>query len=195
MAQSIRSRRTSFNSTNGNEETPMHPSASFSNGDGYDSDGSNFDTPTPATLSMAIPAELAGAIPLIDKFQVEGFLKLMQKQIQSTGKRGFFSKKSVGPQVREKFTFEDMLCFQKDPIPTSVLKINSDLVSRATKLFQIILKYMGVDSSDRGAPASLDERIELVGKLFKHTLKRAELRDEIFAQISKQTRNNPDRHA
>jgi hypothetical protein len=45
MAQSIRSRRTSFNSTNGNEETPMHPSASFSNGDGYDSDGSNFDTP------------------------------------------------------------------------------------------------------------------------------------------------------
>ncbi|KAJ6313902.1 hypothetical protein OIU78_017537 [Salix suchowensis] len=193
MAQSIRSRRTSFSSTNGNEETPTHPSASFSNGDGYDSDGSNFDTPTPATLSMAIPAELAGAIPLIDKFQVEGFLKLMQKQIQSTGKRGFFSKKYVGPQVREKFTFEDMLCFQKDPIPTSLLKINSDLVSRATKLFQIILKYMGVDSSDRGAPASLDEQIELVGKLFKHTLKRAELRDEIFAQISKQTRNNPDR--
>ncbi|KAJ6301270.1 hypothetical protein OIU77_015557 [Salix suchowensis] len=193
MAQSIRSRRTSFSSTNGNEETPTHPSASFSNGDGYDSDGSNFDTPTPATLSMAIPAELAGAIPLIDKFQVEGFLKLMQKQIQSTGKRGFFSKKYVGPQVREKFTFEDMLCFQKDPIPTSLLKINSDLVSRATKLFQIILKYMGVDSSDRGAPASLDEQIELVGKLFKHTLKRVELRDEIFAQISKQTRNNPDR--
>ncbi|KAJ6753424.1 MYOSIN-VIIA-LIKE PROTEIN [Salix purpurea] len=159
MAQSIRSRRTSFSSTNGNEETPTHPSASFSNGDGYDSDGSNFDTPTPATLSMAIPAELAGAIPLIDKFQVEGFLKLMQKQIQSTGKRGFFSKKSAGPQVREKFTFEDMLCFQKDPIPTSLLKINSDLL----------------------------------GKLFKHTLKRAELRDEIFAQISKQTRNNPDR--
>ncbi|KAB5534879.1 hypothetical protein DKX38_017965 [Salix brachista] len=165
MAQSMRSSRSSFSSTNGNEETPMHPSASFCNGDGYDSDGSNFATPIPATLSTAIPAELAGAIPLINKFQVEGFLKLMQKQIQSTGKRGFFSKKSVGPQVREKFTFEDMLCFQKDPIPTSLLKINSDLVSRATKLFQIILKYMGVDSSERVAPASLDERIELVGKL------------------------------
>ena len=37
----------------------------------------------------------------------------MHKQIQSAGKRGFFSKRSVGPQVREKFTFEDMLCFQK----------------------------------------------------------------------------------
>lgn len=41
------------------------------------------------------------------------FLKLMHKQIQSAGKRGFFSKRSVGPQAREKYTFEDMLCFQK----------------------------------------------------------------------------------
>ncbi|XP_056696492.1 kinesin-like protein KIN-14E isoform X2 [Spinacia oleracea] len=145
------------------------------------------------TLSMSIPAELAGAIPLINKFQVEGFLRAMQKQIQSSGKRGFFSKKPSGPQSREKFTFEDMLCFQKDPIPTSLLKINSDSVTRATKLFQTILKYMGVDSSDRVTPTSLDERIELIGKLFKHTLKRSELRDELFVQISKQTRNNPDR--
>ncbi|XP_048128537.1 kinesin-like protein KIN-14E isoform X2 [Rhodamnia argentea] len=192
MAQSFRSNRSSFSSLIGNEGSPLHNSA-FSTGDGYDSDGSNFAPPTPTTLSRAIPPELAGAIPLFDRFQVEGFLRLMQKQIQSAGKRGFFSKKSVGPQVREKFTFEDMLCFQKDPIPTSLLKINSDLVSRATKLFQIILKYMGVDSSDRLSPPSLDERIELVGKLYKHTLKRSELRDELFAQVSKQTRNNPER--
>ena len=72
-----------------------------------------------------------------------------------------------------------------------MLKINSDLLSRATKLFNLILKYMGVDSS---TPPSLDERIHLVGKLFKKTLKRVELRDELFAQISKQTRHNPDRH-
>ncbi|KAG2569574.1 hypothetical protein PVAP13_7NG429000 [Panicum virgatum] len=139
---------------------------------------------------MSIPPELAGAIPLIDRFQVEGFLKAMQKQIHSAGKRGFFSKKSVGPQAREKFTLEDMLCFQKDPIPTSLLKISSDLVSRSIKLFQVILKYMGIDSP---AILSLEERIELVAKLYKHTLKRSELRDELFAQISKQTRNNPDR--
>ncbi|XP_065856128.1 kinesin-like protein KIN-14E isoform X2 [Euphorbia lathyris] len=193
MAQSVRTSVSSFSSSYGNEDNLFHTSSSISNGDGYDSDGSNFATPTHAVLSASVPAELAGAIPLIDKFQVEGFLRLMQKQIHSTGRRGFFSKKSVGPQVREKYTFEDMLCFQKDPIPTSLLKINSDLTSRAIKLFQIILKYMGVDSSDRVAPVSLDERIELVGKLYKHTLKRAELRDELFAQISKQTRNNPDR--
>uniref|UniRef100_A0A5B7AQB9 Kinesin-like calmodulin-binding protein n=1 Tax=Davidia involucrata TaxID=16924 RepID=A0A5B7AQB9_DAVIN len=192
MAQSMRTSQSSFSFSNG-YETPSNNSFVASNGDDYDSDGSNFAPPTPTTLSMAIPAELAGAIPLIDKFQVEGFLRAMQKQIQSAGKRGFFSKRSVGPQVREKFTFEDMLCFQKDPIPTSLLKINSDLVSRAIKLFQNILKYMGVDSSDRVTPMSLEERIELVGKLYKQALKRSELRDELFAQISKQTRNNPDR--
>ncbi|KAI8031386.1 Kinesin-like protein KIN-14I [Camellia lanceoleosa] len=192
MAQSFRAGRSSFTSSNGYESPPLN-SAVVSNGDDYDSDGSNFAPLTPSTLSMAIPAELSGAIPLIDKFQVEGFLRAMQKQIHSAGKRGFFSKKSVGPQVREKFTFEDMLCFQKDPIPTSILKINSDLVSRAVKLFQTILKYMGVDSSDRVTPTSLEERIELVGKLYKQALKRSELRDELFVQISKQTRNNPDR--
>jgi len=52
---------------------------------------------------------------------------------------------------------------------------------------------MGVDSADRVTLTSLDERIELVGKLYKHTLKRSELRDELFIQISKQTRNAPER--
>lgn len=188
----MRSSRSSFGSSNG-FETPSHGSFAASNGDEYDSDGSIFAPPTPTTLSSALPPELAAAIPLIDKFQVEAFLRAMQKQIHSAGKRGFFYKKSVGTHVREKFTFEDMLCFQKDPIPTSLLKINSDLVSRATKLFQVILKYMGVDSSDRLSPVNLDERVEYVGKLYKQALKRSELRDELFAQISKQTRNNPDR--
>lgn len=76
-----------------------------------------------------------------------------------------------------------------------MLKINGDLVSRATKLFQIILKYTGVvDSSDNATPLSLDEQVELVEKLYKQSLKRSELRDELFIQISKQTRNNPDRY-
>ncbi|KAL5980142.1 Kinesin-like protein KIN-14I [Asimina triloba] len=187
-----RTSRTSVGSNNG-DATPLHSSVTISNGDGYESDGSNFAPPTPTTLAMHVSPELAGAIPLLDRFQVEGFLRAMQKQIHSGGKRGFFSKKSVGTQVKEKFTLEDMLSFQKDPIPTSLLKINSDLVSRSIKFFQIILKYMGVDSSDRTSPLSLEERIELVGKLYKQTLKHSELRDELFAQVSKQTRNNPDR--
>lgn len=192
MAQSVRTSRSSFTGSNGSE-TPFPTYADGSNGDGYDSDGSNFASATPSTLLMAVSPELAGAIPFIDRFQVDGFLRSMQKQIQSAGKRGFFLKRSLGPQVREKFTLEDMLCYQKEPIPTSLLKINNDLVSRAVKLFQMILKYMGVDHSDRISPVSLEERVELVGKLYKQTLKRAELRDESFVQLTKQTRNNPDR--
>ncbi|BBH08140.1 ZWICHEL kinesin-like calmodulin-binding protein [Prunus dulcis] len=165
MSQSVRTGRSSFSSSNGNGDTPLHNAAALSNGDDYDSDSSSLAPATPRTLSMDIPAELAGAIPLIDRFQVEGFLRLMQKQIQSAGKRGFFTKN------------------QLDPIPTSLLKINSDLVSRATKLFQIILKYMGVDSSDRVTPASLDECVELVGKMYKQTLKRTELRDELLPKF------------
>nr|GMC91386.1 kinesin-like calmodulin-binding protein [Ipomoea batatas] len=193
MARSVRSSRSSFDSSNGHE-TPLH-SGSFvtSNGDGYDSDSSNLATAASSTLSSVLSTELPGAIQCIDKFQVEVFLKAMQKQIHSAGKRSLFSKKSVGPQVREKFTFEDMLCFQREPIPTSILKINGDLVSKAVKLFLIVLKYMGVDSSDRGTTIGLDEQIELVCKLLKRALKRTELHDELFVQISKQTRNNPDR--
>ncbi|XP_029130432.1 kinesin-like protein KIN-14I [Cajanus cajan] len=193
MASNGRSSRYSFGSSNGNDDTPARNGVAAGNADDYDSDSSNFAPPTPSTMSMAVPAELAGAVPLMNRFQVDGFLKSMQKQIQSAGKRGFFSKRSVGPQVREKITFEDMLSFQKDPIPTSLLKLNVDLVSRATKLFQIILKYMGLDPPDRVTPISLDERVELVGKLYKQSLKRPELRDELFVQISKQTRNNPER--
>lgn len=78
--------------------------------------------------------------------------------------------------------------FLQDPIPTSLLKLNVvDLASQATNLFQIILKYMGINSSNRVTPLSLEKRIELIGKLY-------ELRDELFIQISKQKRNNPYRY-
>ncbi|KAL6530939.1 Kinesin-like protein KIN-14E [Orobanche hederae] len=222
MAQSLRPSRSSFGSING-FDTLSNNSSAISNVHDYNFDCSNFARPplcvktgvrlrtsdpplpcflreplrhwgTPNILSSGMPPELAGVIPFIDKFQVEGFLRAMQKQIHSAGRRSFFSKKTVAKQV-EKFTFEDMLCFQKDPIPTSLLKINSDLISRAVKFFQIILNYMGVDSSDRVTPTSLDERIELIRKLYKHSLKRSELRDELFMQILKQTRNNPDRYS
>ncbi|EPS62457.1 kinesin heavy chain-like protein, partial [Genlisea aurea] len=182
-AQSLSSSRYSVSSANG-FDTSSHHSYGMPSGDEYDSDGSNFAPSTPNTISSAIPPELASVIPLIDRFQ---------KQVNAAGKRGFFSKRHTGMQVREKLTFEDMLCFQKDPIPTSLLKMNSDLTGRAVKLFLVILKYMGVDSSDRVLSTSLDERIELVSKLYKHALRRPELRDELFMQISKQTRNNPER--
>ncbi|GAB2254215.1 hypothetical protein Droror1_Dr00022024 [Drosera rotundifolia] len=146
---------------------------------------------TPMALSISIPAELAGST-LINRFQLEGFLRAMHKQIQSARKPHFFSRRCSGPQSWGKFTFEDMLSFQKDPIPTSLLKISSDLVSQAKKLFKGVLKYMGVETSDVDSPHDLDDRINLVQKLYKHALQSAELRDELFVQILKQTRNNPN---
>lgn len=44
MARSVRSSRSSFDSSNGHE-TPLHSSLVTSNGDGYDSDSSNLVTP------------------------------------------------------------------------------------------------------------------------------------------------------
>lgn len=179
-------------SINGYESPSLSPAVRF-NGDDYDSDESSFSPSTPTTLSMAIPEDLSSAVPLIDKFQVDGFLRAMQKQVQSAGKLGLFSKRSVDPQGRDKFTIEDMLCFQKDPIPTSILKITGDLVTRAVKMFEIILKYMGVDSPNRGTSPSLEKRIELIEKLYKQAMKRSELRDELFVQISKQSRKCPEK--
>ncbi|XP_031488283.1 kinesin-like protein KIN-14I isoform X2 [Nymphaea colorata] len=192
-SQGMGIRRPSLTSSEG---TPLQKGDVVSNGDEYDSDGSNCSSfaPTPRSLSMSVPAEFASAVPLLERFQVEVFLRSMQKQIQSAGKRGFFSKRSSGLQSREKFTLEDMLSFQKDPIPTSLLKVNNDLVSRAVKLFQVVLKYMEVEAADRVTPLSMDEKNELIGKLYKQSLKRSELRDELFVQLLKQTRNNQDQH-
>lgn len=44
-AQSVRTNRSSFGSSNANENTPLHSYATVSNGDDYDSDGSNFAPP------------------------------------------------------------------------------------------------------------------------------------------------------
>ncbi|XVF87860.1 hypothetical protein PTKIN_Ptkin18bG0154700 [Pterospermum kingtungense] len=69
MAQSS----SSFTSRDGIEGTPFFTPGSVSNRVDYTSDRSNFVPLTPTTSSMAIPTELASAIPLIDRFQVEGF--------------------------------------------------------------------------------------------------------------------------
>lgn len=59
--------------------------------------------------------------------------------------------------------------------------------------WQVILKYTTADLAPGSSLPTVQEQIDLVLKVYNHTLKRAELRDEIFAQLSKQTRNNPDR--
>jgi hypothetical protein len=79
----------------------------------------------------------------------------------------------------------------QDPIPTSLTRMSSDLASRAVKMFLLVLKYIGQGGTD----LTEAERTQLVLKLYKHTLRRLELRDELFAQLLKQLRNNPHRCA
>ncbi|KAJ4887526.1 Kinesin-like calmodulin-binding protein [Raphanus sativus] len=169
-----RGSNSSLSSGNGNEVAADASSSScfyVPNPSGTDFDAESSALPPLSSTAppqaqggaLSIPADLAAAIPLIDRFQVEAFLRLMQKQIQSGGKRGFFYSKSHRRALisRRALHFRGHALLPRsvfqDPIPTSLLKINSDLVSRATKLFNLILK------------------------------------DELFAQISKQTRHNPDR--
>lgn len=51
MAQSVRTNRSSFGSSNGNEDAPVYNYAAVGHGDGYDSDSSNFAPPLVSFLS------------------------------------------------------------------------------------------------------------------------------------------------
>ncbi|CAM6012623.1 unnamed protein product [Sphagnum balticum] len=160
------------------------------NGDEHEIDGDAAVVSVPYLAGSEL--ELAGSAPILEKYQVEVFMRGMIKQIQTGGRRSFFGKK-MAASGRDKYTLEDMLSFQREPIPTSLLRMNSDSMNRAVKLFQAVLKYTGADLAPGCTPPTAQEQIEMVLKIYKHTLKRAELRDELFAQLSKQTRNNLDR--
>ncbi|CAK9218803.1 unnamed protein product [Sphagnum troendelagicum] len=185
--QYLRSKPNQLNASGGNAPLLLRTSGHGVNGDDHDSDGNSV-----SPLVAAAELELAGTGPILEKYQVEAFMRGMIKQIQTGGRRSFFGKK-MAASGRDKFTLEDMLSFQREPIPTSLLRMNSDSISRAVKLFQVVLKYTGADLAPGFTSASTQEQIDMVLKIYKHTLKRVELRDELFAQLLKQTRNNPDR--
>lgn len=76
----------------------------------------------------------------------------------------------------------------QEPIPTSLLKMSPDHMGRATKMFAGMLKYMG-EAGDTAEPAV---GIEIAQKLLHQGLKRPELKDELYMQLLKQTRGNPN---
>ncbi|KAJ7555016.1 hypothetical protein O6H91_05G018800 [Diphasiastrum complanatum] len=158
-------------------------------GTNYESDSSYFSSAPRSSSARPLP-EISGTNTFLEKFQVEVFVREMQRYLESVEMNGIFSRNSLTPKTY--YTAEDMLSFQKEPIPTSLLRLSSGLTSGAIKLFQIILKYM-LANLPSGNTVDLQEQVALVLRLYKHTIKNAELRDELFAQIFKQTRNNPDR--
>ena len=98
---------------------------------------------------------------------------------------------AASPGTPENLQLDDLLLFSEDSLPTSLLRHNAENQTRAVKMFASVLQYMGVHGEMLGAMQAL----ELVQKLLHQGLKRAELRDELFMQLVKQTRGNPNASA
>ncbi|EFJ53111.1 Kar3 member kinesin-like protein [Volvox carteri f. nagariensis] len=125
-----------------------------------------------------------------DHFQVDAFFKALAK-----GGKGFsiFKRKpktpgGTGTTGSGGFTLDDLLMFSNESIPTSLLKLSNDHISRAVKMFSGILKYMG----ETGEQLPNIQSLEIAQKLLHQGLKRPELKDELYMQLIKQTRGNPN---
>lgn len=131
-----------------------------------------------------------------ERFQLEAFNKARASGGGSAKMGRFLSfgrspKPSGGqemPATPENLQLDELLLFSEDSLPVSLLKHNPDNASRAVKMFQSVLQYMGVHGEMLGAMAAL----ELAQKLLHQGLKRVELRDELYMQLIKQTRGNPN---
>ncbi|CAI5498337.1 unnamed protein product [Closterium sp. Naga37s-1] len=85
-----------------------------------------------------------------------------------------------------------MLSFQRDPIPTSLTRLPTALQKKAVGMFQEILHYMGL----KGAPVTHERALaQTVVRILKLVLGKPEMREELYAQLHKQTRNNHDKDA
>eukprot|EP00958_Prasinococcus_capsulatus_P007212 scaffold668_cov385-Prasinococcus_capsulatus_cf.AAC.17 len=152
-------------------------------------------TPTSpaAAPEFALPASLA---PMKDRLQVDTYAKAIQKK---AGGKGFFRSRSSSKSADVSgFTVEDLLPRHRrahspvlagQVVGCSLLKLSSDHSSRATKIYQNSMKYMGEET---GAFPAQAEEDAIIAKLLKDTLKRPELRDEVFLQMVKLTRGNSD---
>jgi len=144
---------------------------------------------TPTYANTPKEASMASLMGQMERFQVDVFLRALQKG----GGRSFLNrfKSSKGapasPADGATFTVEDMLSFSPQTIPVSLLKLSSDHQSRAVKMFNGILKYQG----ETGESLTEVDLLTIATKLIQNGLKRPELRDELYAQLSKQTRSNP----
>eukprot|EP00884_Botryococcus_braunii_P012518 jgi/Botrbrau1/21267/Bobra.39_2s0057.2 len=99
---------------------------------------------------------------------------------------GNVSPTSQTPSVPPMMSLDEMLVYQMETIPTSLLKLNSDNAARAVKMFSMIQRYMGETGETLGQP----QRLEIIQKLLHQGIKRPELKDELYMQLLKQSRGN-----
>lgn len=111
-------------------------------------------------------------------FQLEGYAQQYFKNV----KRGIF-RRTVPIKQRLKWTKEKL----KEPL----LRLNKQASKNSLKTFKYIQIYMG----DRSPTTPEDERLKMIATLMDIGLNMAELRDEIYCQLCKQTTLNPHRES
>ncbi|KAL4451514.1 hypothetical protein ABPG75_007176 [Micractinium tetrahymenae] len=169
--------------------------ASAENGFGHREPTTPSTRPGSGFSDVRSPA-LEGLDSHSERFQLEAFNRARASGGGGAKMGRFLSfgrspKPSAGaelPATPESLQLDDLLLFSEDSLPVSLLKHNPDNASRAVKMFQSVLQYMGVHGEMLGAMAAL----ELAQKLLHQGLKRVELRDELYMQLVKQTRGNPN---
>lgn len=67
----------------------------------------------------------------------------------------------------------------QDGIPTSLLKLSTENMARAVKMFGGVQKYMAGDGPEA---ATEGQRVEIAGKLLHQAIRRPELKDELYMQ-------------
>ncbi|CAI7779795.1 unnamed protein product [Closterium sp. NIES-54] len=146
-------------------------------------------------LSRPAAGSSLTSFPISELYQVEHYLKAVQRQSVAARRSLLGRRQHATPGAHDgsdRAIFEDMLSFQRDPIPTSLTRLPTDLQTKAVRMFQDILHYMGLN----GAPIT-DERelAQTLVRILKMVLRKPEMREELYAQLHKQTRNNHDREA
>ncbi|CAK0740574.1 hypothetical protein CVIRNUC_001260 [Coccomyxa viridis] len=173
----------------------------------YDEDGDEPGTPprnqnmSPGDSSNPCTPVLEGLAGHAQSFQVDSFNRASSGRGGKLGRlfsgRSRSSPKTPNtaspvksdpptPPTGPSLSLDDMLIYQPDCIPTSLLKLSADNSTRAVKMFAGVQKYMA-ESNDAPVGAA---KAELVQKLLHQGIKRPELRDELYMQLLKQSRGN-----
>lgn len=127
--------------------------------------------PHPFPRPPELPVDLVEEINL---FQLEGF----GRKFFRTAKKGLF---------RRLIPVRQLLQWSKDAPISSLLRLNKRVKKFASTLFRLVQVYMG----DKDPQTPFFERLSKAQELIEKCVQMAELRDEAYCILCKQTCNNP----
>ncbi|KAI9012756.1 hypothetical protein BC832DRAFT_547929 [Gaertneriomyces semiglobifer] len=112
--------------------------------------------------------------------------ELSQFRIEGYAQR-FFSSHRRGIFFRRKVPVEKMLVYQKEPLKAPLLVLSKNLHRDALKCFRSIQKIMKT--------SNMEHVIADIQTLLERGILHGGLRDEIYVQVCKQLKGNPDRES